>query len=99
NLATRTRLLTEDEKGSRMAFRHTANHQHFSVYTAAQTGPTVRFRVEGQRITVQSDEGAIDFTRTLTLDDRGCCRLRVGTEDLDEWQVLKRALELFLFPV
>jgi hypothetical protein len=95
NLATRTRLLTADEHGPRMAFQHTATPQAFSVFTRLDTGPVVRVRVDGPQISIDGDDA---FAGTVTLDDQGRCRLRVGTEDLDEWQVLKRALEGFLFP-
>jgi hypothetical protein len=33
----------------------------------------------------------------VTLNDEGECRLKVGDDELEEWQVLKRALETLFF--
>ena len=70
----------------------------FAVFTESTQGPTVRVRLDGPRIIVSSDEAGDRFAGTVTLDDDGRCRLRVDGEALDEWQVLKRALETVLFP-
>jgi hypothetical protein len=42
--------------------------------------------------------GGQSFTVTVTVDDFGVCKCKVGNEELDPWQVLKRALEPLLFP-
>ena len=98
NVAKRTALLTSAELSARTLFRHESHQGLFSVFTEASNGPMVRFRLDGKRIVVESDQGDVKFDGTITLDDRGRCRLRVGNEELDEWQVLKRALEQLLFP-
>jgi hypothetical protein len=45
------------------------------------------------------EESGIDvqFTGTVTLNNDCQCRLAVGNDELDEWQVLKRALEKLFF--
>jgi hypothetical protein len=40
---------------------------------------------------------AVKFSGSLTLTNDALCRLRVGDEELDEWQVLRRALERLFF--
>lgn len=84
--------------GARKSFKCESSDQMFSVFSEAADGPTVRFRLEVERIHIESARGDINFNGTVTLDNQGRCRLRVGSEELDEWQVLKRALEKLLFP-
>lgn len=43
----------------------------------------------------QSARTPIDAT--LTLNDDGQCRFKVGTDELDNWQLLRRALEWLFF--
>ena len=58
---------------------------------------TVRFTIEGPRIVVEGTGINLHFVGTVTLNDGGQCRLDVGGAELDEWQVLKRALEKLFF--
>lgn len=37
------------------------------------------------------------FTATLTLNDHGRCRFLVDSHELDQWQLLRRALEWLFF--
>lgn len=57
----------------------------------------VRFKLEGPRIVVEGSGIDVQFSGTVTLNDAGECRLEVGGSQLDEWQVLKRALEKLFF--
>lgn len=54
------------------------------------------FSLRGQTIHVQTSREEFDVT--LTLDDDGACKCRVGDRTLDPWQVLRMALEPVLFP-
>ena len=72
----------------------------FSVSrTMAPGGPhlAVRFILDGQRIRIEGSGVDVNLEGTLTLTDNGECRLKVGGVDLDEWQVLRRALEQLFF--
>jgi hypothetical protein len=69
----------------------------FSVVNRAGKG--VRFDLVGQEIHVETSSGDVQLSATLTLNDKGECRLLVGSEPLDRWQFLRRALEPLFFPV
>jgi hypothetical protein len=98
NVATRMALLAGQPLQPRAVVRSELLGTVCSVFTESTKGPVVRLYLDGARLVVRSDDGTIDFAGTVTLDDQGRCRLRVGAEALDEWQVLKRALEPVLFP-
>jgi hypothetical protein len=75
-------------------------HGTFSVMrTHDITRPplVVRFNLEGSRIAVEGSGIDVQFSGTVTLNDAGECRLEVAGAELDEWQVLKRALEKLFF--
>jgi hypothetical protein len=57
----------------------------------------VRFILTKDEILIEGIGVEVNMTATLTLNDKGQCRLRVGAEELDRWQVLRRALEPLLF--
>lgn len=83
-----------------VAFSAQANA--FSIWNGDKTGPehgrvAADFSLDGERIIVKSLEK--EWTITLTLDDEGICKCRVGDKALDVWQVLRMALEPVLFAV
>jgi hypothetical protein len=57
----------------------------------------VRFILAQDEISAEGHRVAVNLTATLTLSDDGECRLSVGSEHLDRWQFLKRALEPLFF--
>jgi hypothetical protein len=59
----------------------------------------VRFRLERDDAIAVEPHGVPmeGFQGTLTLNNEGECRLKVGAEELDLWQVLRRALEPLFF--
>jgi hypothetical protein len=61
----------------------------------------VRFKLQPAdgRIRVEGDGVHVVFFAGLTLNDDGECRLVVDEQQLDLWQVLRRALEPLLFSV
>ena len=71
----------------------------FSVMRGLGLGAyaAVRFRLDGDRIVVEGQGVDVKFEGRLTLTDAGECRLMVGAQELDEWQVLRRALEPLFF--
>jgi hypothetical protein len=57
----------------------------------------VRFSLAGDEIDIQGRGVEVHISATLTLNDAGECRLKVGTKELTRSQVLRRALEPLLF--
>lgn len=74
---------------------------HFSVVREATNFPpiyAVDFALSEDEIHVEGDERInVDFVATLTLTNKGECRLRVGSEELEQWQVRRKALEQLFF--
>jgi hypothetical protein len=57
----------------------------------------VRFVLEHDAIRVEGSGADVRMVLTLTLNDAGDCRVLLNKQELDEWQVLRRALEPLLF--
>ncbi len=74
----------------------------FSVFREGHAGIEVRFRLAEETVHVEATEllggPGVNFAGTLTLTQEAKFRLRVGEEELDEWQVLRRALARLFFP-
>jgi len=77
----------------------------FAVTDAAASfnSRSVRFWLREDEISVEQSKQfhrqrqAVSFRAYLTLNDAGQCRFRVGTDELDKWQLLRRALEPLFF--
>ncbi len=99
---TETRNRVEAERQSGMKFGHDNHRGVWSVYREGRAGIAVRFRLDGDTIYVEATEALggpeVNFSGTLTLTNEAKCRLRIGNEELDEWQVLRKALEPLFFP-
>jgi hypothetical protein len=57
----------------------------------------VRFVLQDEAIHVSDEKLQTTMVATLTLNNEGECRLRVGEEELQLWQFCKRALEGLFF--
>jgi hypothetical protein len=57
----------------------------------------VRFDAEDTTLVVESKDGVVNFTATLTLNNKGECRFLVDKEELEEWHIRKKALEGIFF--
>ena len=72
------------------------------MFREGHAGIEVRFRLAEETVHVEATEllggPGVNFAGTLTLTNEAKCRLRVGEEELDEWQVLRRALARLFFP-
>ena len=74
-----------------------SNEWAFSVWDRlGRTRRGTDFRLDAEVIHIEPTEGEA-FTATVTFTDAGECRLKVGNEVLDLWQVLRRALEPLFF--
>jgi hypothetical protein len=59
----------------------------------------IRFFLDGARIIARFGDETEIFSATLTLNDEGECRLRIGEEDYALWQVRHMALEKLFFEI
>jgi hypothetical protein len=71
----------------------------FGVCSGEHGRREVRFFLEKHRIAVRNERTQKEFAITLTLNDEGLCKLKIGEEEpeLEQWQVRRRALEALLF--
>jgi hypothetical protein len=96
NILRRNALTGPHEAAERFMFEE--HEGRFAVYEPTTSGSrkAVDFRLEGDAIHVQSSTGHV-FEATLTLDNNGRCKFKVGQDELDSWQVLKLGLESLFF--
>jgi hypothetical protein len=59
----------------------------------------ITFRLRESDIAVLNGDDKPMFTATVTISDDGECRLRVGGQELEFWQVRRRALEHLFFEI
>ena len=78
-------------------FRFAPDATMFSVFIEGNAATGVRIRLQGQQIVVEGTNVNVNFSGNLMLTGDARCRLRVGNDELDEWQVLRRALEPLFF--
>jgi hypothetical protein len=71
----------------------------FSVIRSVSHGKhvVVRFTLERDRIVIEGSGVTVKFEGRVMLNDKGECRLSVDGQELDDWQVLRRALEPVFF--
>lgn len=98
NVKDRNDLQDQKPRGG-IKFEFESNGARFAVFQDCHNRPSVTFILDGGRICVEGDNPPVCFAGTVTLNNEGQCRLKVGQEELEEWQVLKRALEGFFFGV
>jgi hypothetical protein len=58
----------------------------------------VEFSRSENEIQVRDNDGKLFMTATLTLTNEGECKLKVGDQELDQWQFRRMALENLFFP-
>ena len=96
NMETRNALV--QERGERLLFEITQDGIVFSVLRPIAGGiAIVRFRLDGDRISVEGQGVRVACEGTITLNHQAECRLKVGDQELDEWQVLRCGLETLFF--
>ena len=98
NILRRNTVSEPHEGAERFRFEEPEGRCHFAVYEPTTTGSrkAVDFRLEGGVIYVTPSKGDA-FEATLTLDNNGRCKFKVGEDELDSWQVLKLGLEPLFF--
>jgi hypothetical protein len=58
---------------------------------------SVDFVCTRDEIQVSDDKDQLLYSASLTLNDEGKCRLRVGDKELTQWQFRRMALEKLFF--
>jgi hypothetical protein len=58
----------------------------------------VEFSHSENEIQVRDDHAKLFMTATLTLTNEGECKLKVGDQELEQWQFRRMALEGLFFP-
>jgi hypothetical protein len=74
--------------------------RHFSVIREGQREPSlasVDFIYEDRTIGVYDGDGKKRFDVGITLTDFGECKFKIGDEELEAWQVRRKALEPLFF--
>lgn len=82
------------EASSRFLFKP---NESGNVFAAAAYWGRVQFIRHTDHIEIQDEVGAHNLVVTLTLSNTGRCKLKIGQEELEQWQVRRMALEGLLF--
>lgn len=70
----------------------------FSVVRSDSGFPeSVTFVLSDGAITARNDDDTVIARATVTLNDRGECKLKTDTDELEQWQFRRRALEKLFF--
>jgi len=88
----------QQTEGKNVGFRFQQyGEKKFAVYrNSLEKSMMVEFRCDAAGIYAKGDN-SLDLKATLSLNDEGECRLKVGTEELMQWQFRRRALEDLFF--
>ncbi len=86
----------KDKITNRHSFTFQSEANQFAV-VCDDSGPVRAFYLRDGRISVQNRQREELISASAALNDEGRCMLRVGAEQLERWQFLKRALEPFFF--
>lgn len=95
-----TQKRNEQLRGERFVFMESEDTDvrktRFTVFDQG-THKRVQFDLKGQVIVASDRQGNVLAEAALTLTDEGECRFRVGTNELESWQLLRRTLEPLFF--
>ena len=78
------------------------NSDAFTVMLAGMDQPgnypdqTITFQLSNKAIAVRNANKEL-FRATLTINNEGICKLKIGDEEYTNWQVRKKALEKCFF--
>ena len=91
--------IREERPDTAAEFEFLVTDGGFSVMRQGKMRPdSIDFTLEGDRIVAKDPRlGGTSITATLTLNDNGDCRLKVGNQELEQWQFRRKALETLFF--
>jgi hypothetical protein len=86
------------QPGIQMKFYLAAHGKRFSVVCEVNGTPShsIDFGLKDDEIVI-GENNAVIFTARLTLNNAGACKLQVNGDELEQWQVRRKALENFFF--
>ena len=83
--------------GTPYKFEIAEHGESFAVFIeGGDTQEVVTFFLIDKEIVVKYRDGVL-FEASLTLNDEGECRFKINGEELESWQLRKRALESLFF--
>ena len=85
-----------DETGYRLTRNNSGDV--FNVRRNGSVKPAVTFSIRANQIEIADDASSRKHFVDLTLNDEGRCKLKIGDEEFEHWQVRRRALEKLFFP-
>lgn len=86
--------------GASYKFNIVVKPQTFTVYLESNNPHwAIKFGLVEKAIEVRDENDKLILMATPTLSDDGECKLQVGGQERDFWQVRKMALEKFFFSV
>ena len=91
--------IKEERPDSASEFDFLVTDGGFSVMRRGEMrADSIDFTLEGDSIKAKDPrpEG-VSVTATLTLNDNGECRLKVGNQELEQWQFRRKVLEALFF--
>lgn len=99
NVDQRNAFREPHAKGDRFYLRDSSYGRRFTVDDSyGYSRRSVDFHLKpGDVIAVLGLDATQNFNATLTLNDKGECKFKVNGDELDPWQLLKRALEPLFF--
>ena len=92
------RAINDIRSGTGVGFTLDAEGDHLLVLREGkETDDSIRFMWSGNVMCVINGADATILEGSLTLNDEGQCRMKVGEKELTFWQFRKRALENLFF--
>jgi hypothetical protein len=84
-----------------LEFRIVSNNNGdcFEVFRDKDAARSIIFRLINDEISISNRSGDLTFSATLALNNKGQCRLNVNGEELEQWQVRRKALEGLFFGI
>jgi hypothetical protein len=91
--------IREERPDSAGEFEFLVTDGGFSVMRQGKMrAESIDFTLEGESISARDPRpGGTSITATLTLNDKGDCCLKVGNQELEQWQFRRKALETLFF--
>jgi len=98
--AEEAQSLVPERSELRFSVATTSSHRFSVVRTddpMSGTSRSIDFLLTKDQIEVYRDYSELLYSASLTLNDEGKCRLKVGDKELTQWQFRRTALEKLFF--
>jgi hypothetical protein len=91
------RKMNEIRKEEAFGTRPTDRPNRFIAFRMDDLMRVVHFALEPTLIEIRDGVSGQSFDVGITLNDEGQCKLRIGGDELEQWQVRRRVLEALFF--